>query len=64
LRLPGSFGPSTLQFVGAIDVNGRMVVVKIQRDRQCHGRLGRCQDNDEQGDEVAVEANSPRAFAL
>ena len=46
---------SALQVVGPVDVDGGMVVVKVERDGQRHGGFGRGQQNDKQGDHLPVE---------
>ena len=33
-----------------------MVVVKVQRDGECPGRLGGCQHDHEQGNQLAIQA--------
>ena len=54
------FGSGTGAFhaLGPIDVDRRMVVVKIQNDGQCHGGFGGGQHDHEQGDQLPVESDA------
>src|SRR6478735_6299064 len=57
----GPFTGLTFQLVGMIDVDRGVVVIEVKGDGESHRRLGRRQNDHEQGDQLAVETK--RAFA-
>ena len=56
-------GGSALEVFGPVDVDGGVVVVEVQRDREGDGRLGGCQQDDEQCDHLPVQAQRRGTFA-
>ena len=44
-----------LQLVSLVHVDRVEAVIKIKRDRQCDGRFGRCQHDDEQRHKLAIQ---------